>query len=149
MNNKFKRNVLRGLSAFSGLSTFTTQTGCNAPSGNYGSHTNPYNFKSDINWGAVGQALYYTFRYRLKVGPGPWITGTTSGNNKLINTLQGTWYEYQVATNCPGGQSPYSAIDSFLTPCLLVLPNNATGTFAKTQMQVEGDTVEIQRHGWM
>lgn len=131
-----------GTSAYSGLSTFTTTTGCNAPSGITVNHTVPYNFKSDIVWTAVGQALYYTVRYRLKVGPGPWITGTTSGNNKLLNTVQGTWYEFQVATNCPGGQSNYSTLDSFLTPCLYAAPFNTVGTYARTLSQTEGGFVE-------
>lgn len=129
-----------GTSAFSSLVTFTTTNSCGAPTGLGTSVLAPFN--ATITWNPVAQALFYTTRYKKRDVVGPFTTGTNLTNSKALAGLsQGTWYIFQVATNCPGGQSAFSGLDSFLTPCAFLETYNSPGTFADTNNQVEGNYV--------
>jgi Secretion system C-terminal sorting domain/Fibronectin type III domain len=130
-----------GTSTFAPLKQFTTTNSCSVPT-NLGSHT-VLPFSAHITWNAVAQALFYTTRYKKRDVVGAvFNTGTNNTNDKALGSLsQGTWYLFQVSTNCPGGQSAYSYLDSFLTPCAYLEPFNSPGTYADTNFQTPGDTI--------
>jgi hypothetical protein len=129
-----------GTSTYSALSSFTTDTTCFVPT-NLGT-AGVFPFYAFITWDTVDQAIFYTTRYKKRDVAGPFQTGTNNTNTKGLGPLaQGTWYIFQASSNCPGGQSAYSYIDSFLTPCGYPEPYNTPGVYTDTMLQTEVDTI--------
>lgn len=94
--------------------TFTTDGCCEPPLST--SVTGLTNNQAQVNWPVVTAATAYNFRYRVE-GAATWID-----NNNLTNptnTLSGlqtcTKYEYQIATVCTSGTTPYSTLYTFKT----------------------------------
>ena len=68
-----------------------------------------------ITWSAVTGALSYSVQYR-QVGTTRWKTSSTTATSANLKKLRAlTSYEYQVATVCTDGTSPYSPLQTFTT----------------------------------
>ena len=70
---------------------------------------------AQITWSAVTGALSYSVQYR-QVNTNRWkISSTTATSANLKKLRPNTSYEYQVATVCADGSSPYSPLQTFTT----------------------------------
>ena len=104
-------------SGFSASSTFST-TGCSSGGGSCDvpsglSSTPVNNKKTRLAWNAVSGAVGYTVEYR-EVGNANWTSTFSSNTQLMINTNNGTSYEWQVQTDCGGGNtSAFSPIATF------------------------------------
>lgn len=94
---------------FGGNSTPTCATPGGLASANISSNG------ATLKWAAVSGAESYNIRYRVN-GTSSW-NNTTSGSTSLaVSSLSAsTTYEFQVAANCSGGSSAYSASATFST----------------------------------
>jgi Fibronectin type III domain len=102
------------LSSFSIVNSFTTLTStCATPNNVNASAATTNSFT--VNWQASSSASSYRVQYR-KVNSSSWTTVTTTNTYKNISSLTAaTSYEFQVATVCSNGVSPYSAIGIITT----------------------------------
>jgi hypothetical protein len=107
---------------------------CNADSSN--GYTNIFTFKTDgccepplstsisnltetgaqVSWPAITAATAYNFRYRAE-GAATWTdVNNLNTPSQTLNGLQGcTRYEYQIATICTSGTTPYGTLYTFKT----------------------------------
>lgn len=68
-----------------------------------------------VSWTTVSGATSYSLQYRI-LGTNRWKAKLTSGTSvKIVRLAPDTPYEYQVATICSSGTSPYSPIQVFTT----------------------------------
>lgn len=87
---------------------------------------------ANLSWmPAVGAT--YVVQYRVfGSGATGWqtinINTALTGSVTLYNLVDGTQYEYQIATKCNGTQGTYSPIGTFTTPALTYCPNVPTAT---------------------
>jgi hypothetical protein len=103
-------------SAYSASATFTTAAAgvCNTPTGL--AIASVTTTGATASWTAVSGALTYTVRYRT-IGNATWTTAANTASTSLALTglTVSKTYEVQVATNCSGGSSAYSASVDFTT----------------------------------
>jgi hypothetical protein len=99
-------------SAFSSSVSFTTSVACATPTGLFVSALS--NNGATLNWASTG-ASAYTIRYK-QLTSGTWITITSSTATVSIAGLSAyKKYEFQVAGNCTGATSSFSASKVFTT----------------------------------
>lgn len=73
-------------------------------------------FSANLSWTPVPGATFYSLRYRVAAGPGPWIMSSSTPANKLIVGLTGgTTYDFQINTYCASGNSGFTASFQFTT----------------------------------
>lgn len=96
------------------IKTFKTDGCCEPPLSTTVSGLTDH--QAQISWPAVTAATGYNFRYRA-VGSSNWIDDNNITNTS--KTLSGlstcTSYEYQIATVCTSGTTPYSVLYTFKT----------------------------------
>lgn len=72
--------------------------------------------KARIQWTAVCASVNYRVRYR-KTGSATWVVRNASSTSVTLRDLTAaTDYEYQIRSNCSGGNSSYTPIGVFSTP---------------------------------
>lgn len=94
---------------------------CNAPTGLSASRINTTS--AQLNWAAESAAAKYMIQYQAK-GDAVWLTKKVQSPAVLAhlkNLLPGTTYKWRIKTDCNGGSSGYSPIQSFKTD--RALPN--------------------------
>ncbi len=118
-----------------------------------------------ISWSAVPGATKYQIQYR-EVGAPAWLKkNTTTTLKKLTGLTPGVTYQYKVKTICADGQSPFSSVQTFITPLMRVgsnevkpveqtheehitqmgvYPNPSSGEFQVVMMHVHEDGVKVQ-----
>lgn len=111
-----------GISSFSSSSLFTTTAQpCISSQNNY--TTGITDVSATLNWNSgVGGAVGYNLRHRI-VGTGSWINNSVNApatSLSISGLIPASNYEWQIQTNCTGGQSAYSNSVLFTTlasPC--------------------------------
>ncbi|MEL6534910.1 MAG: fibronectin type III domain-containing protein, partial [Bacteroidota bacterium] len=100
-------------SAYTSNKYFTTNSGCQSPSGMGASASSTY---ASVSWNAVGGATSYRIAYK-PTNAKSWLYKTVGGNRTTLTRLTpGAIYVYRIQTYCPGnGWTSYSGNRYFTT----------------------------------
>jgi hypothetical protein len=124
-----------GNSSYSTVDSFTTTaaTSCGTPTGL--STSSITTTGATTGWTAVTGANTYNLEYGTSLTALTTVTGITTNSYGLSSLTAGTKYYFEVQTVCAGGNSSYSAVDSFTTtalPCTVPTGLNATSITTTT-----------------
>lgn len=131
------------------ISSCRKDQGCNAPKNLYTTFIN--GSSATFHWSDVSgpyahgsvvslTSSPYTVRYH-PLGANGWVYGLISQDTVHITNLSfGTTYEWQIRTNCSGGSSDYSALDTFTTDSIGTWFFRGT-TYKATQTSFYGATI--------
>jgi hypothetical protein len=106
-----------GTSAFSTLDSFTTSAPpCTVPTGLTANSITATG--ATVGWTAVSGANSYNLEYGTSLTSLTAVNGLTTNSDALSGLASSTKYYFEVQTVCSGGNSAFSAVDSFTTTAL-------------------------------